>query len=264
MNNLKLQLQQRLIANVIIDKCATNNKTIFRDSWCSQDRIIRFTTPVLRVLFQTVESTKGYWKTGDMAIYEVHLLPDSFSISCLVSKISCTVGGKEIIDVLTRFPTFSGIDSNIFLLRKWEYNPEDSIDKVFFNFDLFIEEELNNFEENLSVFIEEQKQVQYLEGAKETYYGSKYERNTKAREACLAHYGTACIICGIDFGKTYGPEFAGKIEVYHIVPISQIGEEYVVDPIKDLVPLCPNCHTAIHSKKEGVYTIEEMRKLCNM
>lgn len=41
----------------------------------------------------------------------------------------------------------------------------------------------------------------------------------------------------------------GIIEVHHIVPISQIGKEYEVDPINDLVPLCPNCHTALHSKK---------------
>ena len=29
----------------------------------------------------------------------------------------------------------------------------------------------------------------------------------------------------------------------------------------DLIPVCPNCHTALHSKKGGVYTIEELKKM---
>ena len=66
---------------------------------------------------------------------------------------------------------------------------------------------------------------------------------------------------GMDFGKVYGPAFADKIEVHHLVPISEIGKEYVVDPVKDLVPVCPNCHMALHSKKGGVYTIEELKAL---
>jgi 5-methylcytosine-specific restriction protein A len=52
----------------------------------------------------------------------------------------------------------------------------------------------------------------------------------------------------MSFEKTYGPEFKDIIEVHHIVPLNQIGEAYVVDPINDLIPVCPNCHTAIHSK----------------
>ena len=70
----------------------------------------------------------------------------------------------------------------------------------------------------------------------------------------IAHYGTACQICGFDFGKAYGPAFAGKIEVHHIVPLSEIREDYAVDPIHDLIPVCSNCHTALHSKKDGVQT----------
>ena len=56
-------------------------------------------------------------------------------------------------------------------------------------------------------------------------------------------------------------EFSGKIEVHHIKPISEIGEECVVDPVRDLVPVCPNCHMMLHSKKDGVFTVEELKKL---
>jgi predicted HNH restriction endonuclease len=69
------------------------------------------------------------------------------------------------------------------------------------------------------------------------------------------------MICGIDFGNFYGEEFSGKIEVHHRKPLSEIKEDYVVDPIKDLIPVCPNCHMILHSKKDGVYTVEEVRKM---
>lgn len=42
------------------------------------------------------------------------------------------------------------------------------------------------------------------------------------------------------------------IEVHHIKPISEIGSEYVVDPEKDLIPVCFNCHSMLHRKIDGV------------
>jgi len=39
-----------------------------------------------------------------------------------------------------------------------------------------------------------------------------------------------------------------------------MGGNYVVNPVKDLVPVCPNCHSMIH-KKDPPYTIEEMKKI---
>ena len=141
--------------------------------------------------------------------------------------------------------------------------PDENLERVFASFDSFIESKLVEFENSVSNLLESAKKDVsiYLEGEQDAFNGSKYERNPKARAACLAYHGTACVICGIDFKKVYGPEFAGKIEVHHIVPLSRIGQEYVVNPIHDLVPVCPNCHTAIHSKKDGVYTIEEMKSI---
>lgn len=65
----------------------------------------------------------------------------------------------------------------------------------------------------------------------------------------------------LTFEKFYGAEFKEIIEVHHIVPVSQIGEAYVVDPIKDLIPVCPNCHAVLHSKKNSVYASEELHAL---
>lgn len=99
----------------------------------------------------------------------------------------------------------------------------------------------------------------YVEGVASTVTLDRYERSRAARQACLAAHGTSCAICGFDFGKTYGPAFAGIIQVHHIVPVSERGGAYEVDPVRDLIPVCPNCHVALHSKPGGTYTPDELR-----
>jgi len=86
----------------------------------------------------------------------------------------------------------------------------------------------------------------YIEGATKVVTVNKYERDAKARKRCIAHFGCECQVCGFDFEKVYGDLGKGYIHVHHIVPLSEIGEEYEVNPEKDLVPLCPNCHAMIH------------------
>jgi len=99
----------------------------------------------------------------------------------------------------------------------------------------------------------------FIEGAKQTKLVSTYERNSKARKICIRHYGSKCSICGFDFGIQFGKIGEGFIHVHHIVPVSQIGEEYEIDPITDLRPLCANCHAMIHAKWPP-FTITEIEK----
>ena len=102
----------------------------------------------------------------------------------------------------------------------------------------------------------------FFEGAKKTVVVNQYERNVEARRKCIAVHGYNCKVCGIDLEKTYGEIGHGFIHVHHIVPISSIGEEYQLDPIKDLVPVCPNCHAMLHRGADGkVLTIEELKEL---
>jgi predicted HNH restriction endonuclease len=103
-----------------------------------------------------------------------------------------------------------------------------------------------------------------IEGAQKSLCTNRYERSRKARQKCLAYHGYSCKVCGMNFETFYGIAFKEIIEVHHIVPISQIGEEYAIDPIKDLVPVCPNCHAALHSKEDGTYTLEELRKMIDV
>lgn len=84
------------------------------------------------------------------------------------------------------------------------------------------------------------------EGGKRSVTVNAYERSAQARAACIEAHGSTCVICGMDFGRTYGDDFQGFIHVHHKVPVSQIGEQYKVVPQDDLVPVCPNCHAVIH------------------
>lgn len=91
---------------------------------------------------------------------------------------------------------------------------------------------------------------------------NKYERNREARERCLKKYGAKCAICGFASGEQYGEQFAGVIQVHHIVPISEIKADYKINPDTDLIPVCPNCHMILHTKSKTTGkepTIDEVR-----
>jgi hypothetical protein len=100
----------------------------------------------------------------------------------------------------------------------------------------------------------------YFEGAIRQVTVNAYERNNAAVLQCKTAKGTVCVICGFDFGAVYGIEFAGFIHVHHLRPLSEVGGEYVVDPVADLCPVCPNCHAVIHHGGR-LRTVDEMRQV---
>ena len=104
------------------------------------------------------------------------------------------------------------------------------------------------------------EQKTLFEGAKRTITVNAYERNSKARQLCIKLYGTTCFVCNFDFELKFGEHGKGFIHVHHLTPISDIGEHYEVDPIKDLRPVCPNCHAMLH-RVEPPLTIEELKGL---
>lgn len=97
-----------------------------------------------------------------------------------------------------------------------------------------------------------------FEGAVRQVRVNAYERNPEARKRCIEHYGACCCVCGFNFGQVYGEVVEGFIHVHHLLALSAIGREYVVDPIKDLRPVCPNCHAVLH-RRNPAYSIEEIR-----
>jgi hypothetical protein len=98
----------------------------------------------------------------------------------------------------------------------------------------------------------------FNEGAKCRVTINAYERDHRARQACLAAHGTACAVCGISLRDVYGSAADGLIHVHHIRPLSEIGQEYRVDPRADLRPVCPNCHAVLH-RRVPAYSIDEVR-----
>lgn len=102
--------------------------------------------------------------------------------------------------------------------------------------------------------------VPLVEGAACRITVNAYERNPEARRQCIEVHGTRCCVCGFSFGTLYGAEAEGYIHVHHVRPLSEIGGEYVVDPVEDMRPVCPNCHAVLHLGGH-CRTIEEVRHL---
>lgn len=92
----------------------------------------------------------------------------------------------------------------------------------------------------------------FPEGAKKTVQVNRYERNPEARAKCIEIHGTRCKICDMSFEETYGTFAKDFIHVHHKKALHEISEEYEVDPINDLIPVCPNCHAMLHRQENGI------------
>jgi 5-methylcytosine-specific restriction enzyme A len=103
----------------------------------------------------------------------------------------------------------------------------------------------------------------FREGAVRAVLVDAYERSSEARKACIAAHGVACAVCNFKFGEFYGAVAANFIHVHHLTPISENGRERVIDPIRDLVPVCPNCHAVIHLRNPP-YSVAEVKGLRSM
>lgn len=101
---------------------------------------------------------------------------------------------------------------------------------------------------------------EYYEGEKRRRIATYYERDPKARKECIDKHGLSCAVCGFNFEKVYGNHGKNYIHVHHIVPLHTIGKRYKIDPIKDLIPLCANCHAMIHIGKE-MKTVDKLKEL---
>ena len=102
--------------------------------------------------------------------------------------------------------------------------------------------------------------VGYAEGGAATSQSTRYERDRRNRAAAIAIWGCKCRACGLDFGDRYGDAAKGYIEVHHTTPVSVLEPGTVINPARDLVPLCPNCHAVAH-RREPPFTVDEIRTM---
>ena len=156
----------------------------------------------------------------------------------------------------------------ILLTRTVTQNDKDYINKFFDNLPIMIPKlvvpseqiEIENGKEVI-VYPEETPSVStYSEGNSKRVSVNVYERNPKAKRDCIAVYGTACSVCGFRFEEHYGEIGKEFIHVHHLEMISTLGVDYIVNPITDLRPVCPNCHAMIH-KRNPPFTIEELKQV---
>ncbi len=99
----------------------------------------------------------------------------------------------------------------------------------------------------VSYFPEElEKSTKLFEGGVREITVNAYERDPRARDECLKSHGFVCKICDFSFAKVYGELGKNYIHVHHITPLFLRQGQYQVDPITDLIPVCPNCHAMLH------------------
>ncbi|WJH22945.1 HNH endonuclease [Pseudarthrobacter defluvii] len=89
---------------------------------------------------------------------------------------------------------------------------------------------------------------------------SRFERDPDARRICLAFHGTSCAACGFSFESAYGGSAPEALAVHHVVPPEMLHSGYQLDPIADLIPLCPNCHAVAHSMNPP-RTVSELQNM---
>ena len=111
--------------------------------------------------------------------------------------------------------------------------------------------------------LEVDKAGNFFEGARYASNSSRIERNSEARRKCLEYFGYECQACGISFENVYGAIGKNFIHVHHRVDLSLSSERHQINAIRDLIPLCPNCHAMIHTKKPAM-TIEKLKQVIEL
>lgn len=260
----------------------------FKDAWCSGQRTIRLYASTLDALVNGWRGAGDCWGLGRLAFYEIKSALDDVTLLLTVSikgmRDAAHKNLEKLIDADCNDELWL---SDSMTLRSWpivsgDFTANDAVDGLATVWN----EQVVPFERSVIARLSGPKKpssrrgrsdvpqkktpaeheavldVDLIEGAEYATLANRFERNRHARELCIQAHGAVCAVCGFDSGKVYGGGFEGIIDVHHRIPLSEIRDDYTVDPVNDLVPLCPNCHRAIHSKPGGgAYTVEELHSL---
>jgi putative restriction endonuclease len=99
------------------------------------------------------------------------------------------------------------------------------------------------------------------EGIPKLVYTTIYERDRKLRNQAILIHGTICKACNFDFFQAYGEAGSGYIHIDHRVAIATAGGSVKVNPETDLVPVCANCHSIIHRRRNGTLSVEPLQEI---
>jgi HNH endonuclease len=187
----------------------------------------------MRAIFTNVGRETGYWarrylqkvkRVGGLQAAKDWLNP----------KSNPTSGLQKLVDI-------NRLDLSVealVLRQPWS--------SLFTSEELYVAQKRLNIASSFRLSEEVSNEQKLVEGSVCQVNINSYERNPEARRRCIEHYGTSCCVCGFNFDEKFGSVAQGFIHVHHLKPLSEIQEEYEVDPIADLRPVCPNCHAIIH------------------
>jgi 5-methylcytosine-specific restriction protein A len=161
-------------------------------------------------------------------------------------------------DVLSQDPVLDESEFKTGILSKYHWYPEAS--------GQIIPEEIaaeleRMWAEKVGLnFIPSESRRQFIEGRKTRAEVTRIERNPDARRECIKQHGLACTVCNFEFVKEYGRVGRDFIIVHHLDPTSLRSGKHKVDPVKDLRPVCPNCHAMIHQRTPP-FSIAEIKDM---
>ncbi len=107
------------------------------------------------------------------------------------------------------------------------------------------EKKIETFDENIIM----------QEGTKKLTEVAVFERSSTLRNYAISHFSkngrVSCNCCNFNFEDFYGVQFGkGFIEIHHNKPIFKYEDEDIEiilkKAIKNLIPVCSNCHRMIH------------------
>jgi len=100
---------------------------------------------------------------------------------------------------------------------------------------------------------------EFVEGFKRQITFENSYRDRKLIKEAKEKLGTRCCVCKLNFEERYGLHGKGFIEMHHLKPIKE-GKRS--STIKDLVPVCSNCHRMLH-KGFAILSIADLKRIVN-
>jgi len=121
-------------------------------------------------------------------------------------------------------------------------------------------QEIEIFDENLIIY----------EGTQILKNSPTYKRSKQLRDRAIKHFTDEngrikCKVCDFDFEEIYGEHGKGYIEIHHQKPVFQFEgddmKQTITQALKNLIPVCANCHRMIHRKRDNSLSYNDIRKL---
>lgn len=123
--------------------------------------------------------------------------------------------------------------------------------------------ETNTGETDAEVIDTEETNIEEGEGNRVLKMHFECERSSKLtsefKKRLLANGSMRCDVCGINFQEMYGDIGSGFIEAHHTKPVSLMISNEKTN-IKDLKPVCSNCHRMLH-RAQPLLTIDELKAM---